>query len=293
MQRFGIVILTINQPFFDPRYQELLANTYFFSSEVLAYSCFWLSSAPKHLHHINPNINVEQEAGRVRVVVIATLQTSDMPRATRATTRRTAQSTAPYPTRTVSTSSQTANLAVVAPPPVMSWDHMAQTPYYLDAQMQGQLDEYNQHVLASYHTGLPTPISGAGPVRPLSAPLQMSHNTFFGVPTSGARESSSWSDRMDEILIENAGRKKWDQISKQYFNGVKSANACRKRHGRIKEERKDPSKWPAEERERIIDAYRDEASRERMWTPLAEEVGKPWRDVEQLVSSRSLSSVLF
>lgn len=89
---------------------------------------------------------------------------------------------------------------------------------------------------------------------------------------------------MDEILMEHAGRKKWDQISRQYFNGLKSANACRKRHGRIKEERRDPSKWPPEERQRIIDAYKDEAARERMWTPLADAVGKPWRDVEQLVS---------
>lgn len=89
---------------------------------------------------------------------------------------------------------------------------------------------------------------------------------------------------MDEILIENHRRLKWDQIAEKFFGNTKTGNACRKRHARVISERQEPSRWDPERANKVTKAYNREGMRERMWKPLADATNEKWQDVEKLVS---------
>ena len=209
---------------------------------------------------------------------------SVMPRASRALSSKTAPRATPYTIPAVHTSSShVSNMAIAVSAPGM-WDSMGQHAqyYHMDAQMQGQVDSYNQHLMSYPHTGLPTPMSSAGPVRPLSAPMPVP----LYQPPANKRYSGPWTDTMDGILERFVKTQKWDQISRLHFNGEKSGNACRKRYARMQRERKQPSKWPEEDKKRILDVYNTQ--RQEIWQQLAERFDRSWEDIEELVSIGSV-----
>lgn len=94
---------------------------------------------------------------------------------------------------------------------------------------------------------------------------------------------------MDDILVENHRKYKWDQIAEKFFHNTKTGNACRKRHARVIMERKEPSRWDHDRVQKVMNAYKEEGMRERMWRPLAEATGERWQDVERLVSMSASS----
>lgn len=214
----------------------------------------------------------------------------------RATTRQTTQRAAPYQLRSVSNTSQANNMAVVVSPMVpLAWatmppqhrhshshthSHSQHQQYSIqDWQQQQQYPQYQQEVMLAQNAAMVTPYSGAPPVQQVQAssiPVGTSHSHS----NSG---SGPWTAEMDEILIENHRRLKWDQIAERFFNNTKTGNACRKRHARVIMERKEPARWDQERVQKVINAYNRESMREKMWKPLAEATNERWQDVERLV----------
>lgn len=170
----------------------------------------------------------------------------------------------------------------VSPMGSLSWNqiHPQHQPYAIDWQQQQQYDRYQQDVMLAQSGPMATPLSGALPVQRVqaaSAPMGSSH----AHSNSG---SGPWTAEMDEILIENHRRLKWDQIAERFFGNTKTGNACRKRHARVIMERKEPARWDQERVQKVINAYNRDDMRERMWKPLAEATNERWQDVERLVS---------
>lgn len=201
-----------------------------------------------------------------------------MPRATRSSTRATTQRRTPYPSRSVSTTGQSNTMAIAVSPmvPVPMWGHSPQ--YYLDEQQQQAYGHYQQATMHNHYTAMPTPLSGAPPVQHVRA-------SSLPVASSQANNNGNgpWTPEMDDILVEMAGRLKWDQIAEQFFRGTKTGNACRKRFARLKVERAEPARWDPVRIQKVITAYNREGVRERMWRSLAEELGEKWQDVERCV----------
>jgi len=205
-----------------------------------------------------------------------------MPRATRSSTRATTQRPTPYPSRSVSTACESNSMAIAVSPmvPVPMWGHSPQ--YYLDEQQQQAYGHYQQATMHNHYTAMPTPLSGAPQVQHVRAPS-------LPVASSQANNSGNgpWTPEMDDILVEMAGRLKWDQIAEQFFRGTKTGNACRKRYARLKVERAEPARWDPARIQKVITAYNREGVRERMWRSLADELGEKWQDVERCVRSSS------
>lgn len=204
----------------------------------------------------------------------------------RATTRLTTRRPAPYQLRSISGASQS-NTMAVAVSPMVSWDPLSQQQHqgYLSAQQQQQYDHYQQHVMLQDYSAMPTPLSAAPAVQHVQTPIiPVSHSHSHSHSNSSNTGGGPWTAEMDEILIDNHRRMKWDQIAERFFNNTKTGNACRKRYARVVSERKEPSKWAPERVQRVIDAYKRGNMRERMWKPLAEELGESWEHVEKLVS---------
>lgn len=206
----------------------------------------------------------------------------------RATARSATRRPAPYQLRSISTS-QPSRMAV-AVSPMVSWDSMpSQHHGYLSAQQQPHYEHYAQPVLMQEYQPIPTTISAAPPVQHVRAPIytdQHVHTHFSSTSNAG---SGPWTAEMDEILIDNHRRMKWDQIAEKFFNNTKTGNACRKRYARVISERKEPSRWAPERVQKVIEAYKRGNTRERMWKMLADEVGESWEHVERLVSDQDKS----
>ncbi|KAK5084324.1 hypothetical protein LTR05_005400 [Lithohypha guttulata] len=171
----------------------------------------------------------------------------------------------------------------------MGWDTTQQAHYYhLDAQQHQQYNHYQQQVYQAQYNPMPTPISGALPVQSTRisiAPIEASRpDTPVG--------NNPWTPLMDEILVENHKRMKWEQISEQFFQGKKSGNACRKRFSRVIQERQDPSRWPPEQVQQIRSAYQKDNLRKEMWMLLAERTGCKWEDLEKLCFGLGLKQML-
>lgn len=73
---------------------------------------------------------------------------------------------------------------------------------------------------------------------------------------------------------------KWHDIAPLYFFGVKTANACRKRHERLVVQRK-AEEWDGPNLDLLATEY--VTMRERIWRPLADKLGEKWRMVEAKV----------
>jgi len=179
----------------------------------------------------------------------------------------------------------------VAVSPMGGWDPLPQQHqgYLSTAHQHQQYDHYQRQMNFQDYSNIPTALSAAPAVQHVQTPmLSLSHSHSH----SGSSNASGgpWTAEMDEILIDNHKRMKWDQIAERYFNNSKTGNACRKRYARVVSERKEPSKWAPERVQRVIQAYKRGTTRERMWRPLAEELGESWEHVEKLVG-RNLIAV--
>jgi hypothetical protein len=105
-----------------------------------------------------------------------------------------------------------------------------------------------------------------------------------------------WTDEEDEFLwAGKAAGWNWDKIALDLSEAYppsdhkyqKTANACRKRHERIKDKVFKATLGPNRERWlEAVGAYK--ANRKRMWQPIADQLGfKHWKDVEEAVCSIS------
>ena len=115
-------------------------------------------------------------------------------------------------------------------------------------------------------------------------PISMHGSLFAPYPTpttAGPRPATVWNAADDDKLLRaRASGLNWQPIASQHFP-TKSANACRKRHERLIEQRQ-VSDWDAEKLERLAQEY--VAMHKEMWEPLASRMGERWQVVEAKVS---------
>ena len=103
--------------------------------------------------------------------------------------------------------------------------------------------------------------------------------------------SSSWTLENDELLMRARQQNmNWQPIAAKYFPD-KTANACRKRHERLMEKRKQYDGWESVKTDTVAKAYTD--VRAQLWKPLANQVGAQWEDVEAKVCILSVLSSMF
>ena len=96
--------------------------------------------------------------------------------------------------------------------------------------------------------------------------------------------STTWTSEEDEILMrERAHGSNWGPISAKHFPS-KTPNACRKRHERLMERRRDED-WDELKLENLATQYME--VRREMWGMLANRIGEKFVIVEQKVSSHS------
>lgn len=158
--------------------------------------------------------------------------------------------------------------------PQHTWANSNQAPY---THYQSQM------ILSdSYHTIPPT--------QSVAPAVQMVHNLTQDLGLgSHLSTSAPWTVEMDELLIDNHKRMKWDQIAEKLFNNAKTGNACRKRFARVLAERKEPARWDRQRVHKVVSAYNRRGVREKMWKPLADITGEKWEDIERLVSTELIS----
>ncbi|MCJ1392723.1 hypothetical protein MMC18_005594 [Xylographa bjoerkii] len=118
---------------------------------------------------------------------------------------------------------------------------------------------------------------------PLSAPKQLApHHPSAKRPppsvphpsASPAKKQSKWTPEEDNLIIElRAPGMKWEEISKRLPG--RSAISCRLHYQNYLERRGD---WDEEKKNRLARLY--ERLKPEMWTPLAIELGVPWRAAE-------------
>ena len=107
-------------------------------------------------------------------------------------------------------------------------------------------------------------------------------------PTTPRLAAGPWQPEDDERLLQARQQSmNWSDIAQQYFP-AKTANACRKRHERLKDKRHTNEEWPTKKLEQMAAAYIN--CREEMWKKLAQAVGENWKDVESKVSTRALET---
>lgn len=116
------------------------------------------------------------------------------------------------------------------------------------------------------------PMNG-GPVQPL----------HYLPPVQQRSSSSAWTPQNDEILLSaRAKGMNWQPIQAQFFQD-KTANACRKRHERLMLARNSNEDWDSPKMKELAEQYM--GMRERMWKPIADQLGVKWTTVESKVRS--------
>jgi hypothetical protein len=106
-----------------------------------------------------------------------------------------------------------------------------------------------------------------------------------------------WTEEEDDFLWKTkAAGWNWDKIALDLCDAYppsqnkyqKTANACRKRHERIKDKVFKAQLGPNKERwSEAVEAYK--TNRKRMWQPIADQLGfKRWQDIEEAVRPTSL-----
>lgn len=135
------------------------------------------------------------------------------------------------------------------------------------------------------HRKLPYPaVSSSTSMAPYTiTSLSVTPQNAVSPPPSDGNHHSSWSKDNDELLMRARHQGlNWQPIADTYFPN-KSANACRKRHERLIEKRKNTDDWDAARMETLAKAYND--VREQMWRILADRMGgEKWQIVESKVN---------
>lgn len=207
-----------------------------------------------------------------------------MPKAS-TTQKSSASRTAPYQLRSTTSTTATSMAAAVASPLITTpaWDHVSQHAWAVSNQSPYTHYQPQMIIPNSYHT-IP-------PAHSVAPAVQMVHNITQDLGLGGhVSASAPWTAEMDELLIDNHKRMKWDQIAEKLFNNSKTGNACRKRFARVLAERKEPARWDQHRVHKVVSAYNQRGIREKTWKCLADATGEKWEDVERLVS-RALSVV--
>jgi hypothetical protein len=102
--------------------------------------------------------------------------------------------------------------------------------------------------------------------------------------------STTWTPEEDEILMrERAHGSNWGPISTKHFPN-KTPNACRKRHERLMERRRDED-WDEEKLQNLAVHYME--VRRAMWGVLADRLGEKFNVVEQKVCLNFFPLFLF
>lgn len=125
----------------------------------------------------------------------------------------------------------------------------------------------------------PSVITTSVPPQTLPLRRQTISSTASG---TDRHSSSSWPPESDELLMQ-ARRQglNWQPIATKYFPD-KTANACRKRHERLMEKKRNQKEeLESAKTEAVAKAYND--VREQMWKPVADRVGERWQVVEAKV----------
>lgn len=114
---------------------------------------------------------------------------------------------------------------------------------------------------------------------PMGGPVQPLQYTAAPVPQRSG--SSAWTPQNDDILL-NARAKgmNWQPIQAQYFP-EKTPNACRKRHERLILARSSNEDWEMDKMKELADHYM--SIRDKIWKPLADEMGEKWSTIEAKV----------
>lgn len=98
---------------------------------------------------------------------------------------------------------------------------------------------------------------------------------------TGQRASTAWTREQDQILMDaRAAGLNWVAIKAKRFP-MKSPNACRKRHERLMESRRNAEDWDVDKWELLAKEYL--LARKDMWTTLAVRTGEKWQLVEAKV----------
>lgn len=123
-----------------------------------------------------------------------------------------------------------------------------------------------------------------------SAQLSAKNPSFLN--RTNTPRAKIWTEEEDEFLWRTkAAGWNWDKIAAELGASYpppesryrKTANACRKRHERIKVKQCKAQLGPGRERwEEVVLSYK--SNRESMWQPIADQLGyKRWQDIEQAV----------
>ncbi|MCJ1257698.1 hypothetical protein MMC24_005524 [Lignoscripta atroalba] len=149
----------------------------------------------------------------------------------------------------------------------------AQFPTQLQTQVQSHRQSLPLPPLSSLssHPSLPTSSHQHQHTPSKRPPPTSAHPS-----ASPAKRQSKWSSEEDALIIELRGSgMKWEDISKR-FPG-RSAISCRLHYQNYLEKR---SEWDEEKKNRLARLY--ERLKPEIWTPLAIELGIPWRAVEAM-----------
>ena len=125
-----------------------------------------------------------------------------------------------------------------------------------------------------------------GPVitTPVAPQTPMSKQIITYAPPVAGHHSShsfSWTPENDELLMRARQQgMNWQPIASKYFPD-KTANACRKRHERLMEQRDQYDDLEGAKTDTVAEAYY--YLREQVWKPLADRVGERWQIVEAKV----------
>ncbi|KAI4134211.1 MAG: hypothetical protein LQ347_001722 [Umbilicaria vellea] len=127
------------------------------------------------------------------------------------------------------------------------------------------------------HFGRPSPPRALAPTQQPYPPAQKRPPPTTPHPSaSPAKKQSKWTPEEDALIIDLRGSgMKWEDISKRLPG--RSAISCRLHYQNYLERR---SEWDEERKNRLARLY--ERFKPEMWTPLATELGIPWRAAEAM-----------
>ncbi|KAH8598084.1 hypothetical protein B0O99DRAFT_591986 [Bisporella sp. PMI_857] len=164
--------------------------------------------------------------------------------------------------------------AATSYPPISARPSSLHQPQYYSSAVPVSLS----HSYQTYSTG--------GPVQPLSyAPMPLQQPPLTSIRAS----SGAWNPQDDATLMHARSQgMNWLPIQQAYFPN-KSANACRKRHERLMDSRRNADDWDGARLETLAKHYME--MRREIWQGLAQATGEKWTVVEQKCMAQGLKNL--